>query len=592
MIFSYIIQLVWGFICFNFVALLLFSFNSLNQKKISFLKYNIPFASVRLQSDSIDINKMKYASIKLERLNFNLINRSADIHNLKIFNILFNFNIKHSKGLIIRGDLCNNKVQFNYSLIKNRVKFDCNGITDLIAEGTYYDQKALLKFTNTEGYFNLLKDNLYIRINHADYFLNLKANIKDFKVDKAQFNLKKNSQNKMINLTVGKDVLFESKNKTMHLKLNLNKSLNGFGSLDIYNKFGIFDSNLNFKLDMSKKGLFAHNFGKQRLRISEFGFDSNKVNWVLNIDPMVQSFVLDSKDLKLNAKFIQDYIKFTLGFYSKKVDINAKGTIDYKENIVIDSTGNYISLLDMKPLFGKKSENTIKGKFKWKKAKWIEGLFLEDMEIKVYKSKEGLKSCTIKSHFENNKVKLWKNSLESPLHFKVWNFARAFELMYGDQIFKSTGILNGEIFIQKDGMPWSFMLHEFESINYLTAIYLQLFSLRFWTSMIKRGQKKWDYLYGFGNFTNTKYNIEGFIMENDYFRVDGAGFIHRYEDLLSIDGYLLSKSITSDLKDLLKQKQNKIPFQMNGSIKDPKITHQTSFKKLISPILPFAFFLL
>ncbi len=81
-------------------------------------------------------------------------------------------------------------------------------------------------------------------------------------------------------------------------------------------------------------------------------------------------------------------------------------------------------------------------------------------------------------------------------------------------------------------------------------------------------------------------------MENDFFKVKGDGFIHKFEDLLSIDGFLLSKSIASDMRDLLKKKNPEIPFQMNGSIKAPKITHQASFRKMLSPILPLTFFLI
>ncbi|WP_187440054.1 hypothetical protein [Candidatus Cytomitobacter primus] len=540
-----------------------------------------------MTSNGFSVNDIKYRNVHIKSLNIGIIKPFINIKKFNIFKIDFDMNMYYKNGLHIDSAILNNKLRFKSLIHKNVINITTSGLDQSEFKGVYYGSNIIMRLP--KGLFVLSDGRLNINSENKKYFLMFKADLYKKEVQKMNFY----SKTKKLNISFDEMWNFESKNENMHLKMQLDKYLIGDGKIIINKKFGILDSHLNFKINASNMKVHAYNYGKQFIKINDFGLHEQKIKWDLHFNVNEQFFTLKSDNLKVDAKFLTNNIKFNLFLNSDKIDLAAFGKMDYYNNIQIEGYGDYISLLDMQSLFKKGSDNSIECDFKWKKAKWIADLFLEDMTVNCYKNKDGFKSCLINSHFEGNPVKLWKSTVPSPLHFKIWNFARAFELMYGEKLFKSTGILDGSIHVSKKGMPWNFTLYDFESMQNLNAIYLQILSLKFWASIFKNNQKKWDHLTGNGHISHNKYEIDHFEMDNDYFNVNGSGFIHRHDDLMDINGLLLSKSLTNDLQDLMNRKdRNKIPFHMYGGLKDIKVDNQVGFKKLAVPILPLAFFLI
>ncbi|QEK37909.1 hypothetical protein FZC35_00720 [Candidatus Cytomitobacter indipagum] len=563
----------------------MFLFNTANKKYIELFSGKIYFESANLTNKGFLINNINAFGARIEKITIGL--SKLELYKLNILKFDFNFNAYYKDAFHFNGDLLNKKISFESTVHNGKITLNTKGIEKSKLIGFYTNGNIILELSN--GILAYSGDKLIAKSDTKKYFLQTEIDLKNKEIKKVDFYFK----DRKIKLLFDEKWDFKSSDENLNIAINLNKDLIGSGKININKKFGILDSDLNFNIEAKNMSVHAYGNKNQSIKIQDFDLLEKNIKWNLYFNAKKQAFELDSDSIKLHAQFLTNNIKFNFKLNSKKIDISAFGFMDYDNNITIEGNGDYISLLDMKSLFKSSGKNTLNGKFKWKKAQWISDLYLQDMKISCYKSAEGLEKCSIDANFEENPIVLWKNMLHDPLYFKVWNFARAFELMYGDNMFKSTGVLDGEIYVGEKGMPWHFTLHDFESTQQFSAIYLQVISLKFWASLFKQNQKKWDYLSGSGYISNDKYEINEIKMENDYFKIDGSGFIHRYEDLLDINGFLGTKSITSDLKDLMKSKgKSKVDFHIHGSLKNPIIDNKIGFRKLAAPMLPLAFFLI
>lgn len=582
-------QLIYNFIKTIAIITGLLLFHSTSKKYAEIYGEKIYFESVHQHEGNLSINNINGFGVKVGKFTIGIIDNAIGIAIDKLNILKFNFNLRvfYKDILQICGDALNNKINFKCVIKDGRVNLTTSGIEENQFTGCYSGANLIIGLQN--GIFAYASNRIRIKSDNKRHFLHANIDLDKREIENMNFYLK----NGRVKLSLDEEWNFQSKDENISMEMKLDKMLKGSGHIEINKKFGLLDSNLNFDIEVRGMSVYACGKKKQIIKIPDFNLHETNVKWDLHFNIHRQDFELKSDAIDLYAKFFTNYIKFNLRLDSDKLDLSAFGFIDYNNNIVIEGAGDYISLLDMTGLFRKRNKNTLRCKFKWRRAKWIENLYLEDMKISCYKGVQGVESCNIEANFEHNPVLLWKNELHDPLFFKVWNFGRAFELMYGENLFQSTGILDGYIYVEERGMPWNFTLHDFRAMQRLNAIYLQILSLKFWASLFKGNQKDWHYLSGNGYISKDKYEINELKMDNDYFRIDASGFISRKSDFLDLNGALGTKSIASDLRDLIDQEgKNKIAFHMHGSLKSPTIDNKIGFRKLAAPILPFAFFLI
>ncbi|USO00743.1 MAG: hypothetical protein H6845_00185 [Alphaproteobacteria bacterium] len=566
-------------------SLLFVIFNIICIKEFSVLDHVVKLHSIRYNfKHTVKINNIITAYFSIKSINIDLQKWLITIKKLSIFNTYSDFQIKLAKIIKVKAKLINNKFDLDLNLDGSNVT--CN-LHNIKAKGIYHNKNLILHLD--AGYLSYLNNNLFIKYDNAQYYLESKINFNKLLFERCNFFLK----NKQLIVKLA-DNKWNLDLNTPSIKGNVvtNRELEGKGKLKTINKFNILNSELEFDITGNQNGLcIRNNSQKQLISIPAFKFAAYDIKYDFTINPYKQEIVLTSKNLELKSQFFFNELMFQFQIHTPKVDLKANGTLDYNENINIEGIGNYISLLDMKPLL-KKSNNNLSAKFKWKKAKWIENLILDDMEIVLEKNKDGLSYCNIISSFENNSVKLWKKNLNDKLHFDVDNFARAFELMYGTKIIQSSYNLIGELDLSDPSMHWSFELYDFTNLNTINAIYTQLLSLRFWASILKNKHKHWNYLIGKGYISSRDYIIQSMEMENEFLKITGSGSVSRFNDYMNIDGELFTKSITTDLKNLLKQKSDPIKFNVSGSLKNPVTTNNIGIAKLAAPILPLALLLI
>ncbi len=295
---------------------------------------------------------------------------------------------------------------------------------------------------------------------------------------------------------------------------------------------------------------------------------------------------IDSGNLQVSSKINLRKTDFNFFIDTSQVHMKGSGYFDQSMNMFVKSEGNYFNcnLVDLGMFKGPGLGVSVVIDSFFKEIFVHGNLYLDDAHLIFNTKKTSDSAIVFQAYCDKKPIYLWsKNGLL--VNIELFDFGKMISLLSENNLVKNGGHLLGSIDFSNKVIDWDFKIKDMRTKAKLDSIFINLFSITYWTKMMKYSRDTWDLFECSGSLINGQYNIKEFKLSNVFSVFDGEGYLSK-DNKIFINGRMQSRTVFNEISGLVNKENHDLNFVVEGDVSDPVIRKNIKMKRIVSSLLP------